>query len=77
MPRFVGNLHEKGKPDSNLDSFSITSVNRELGVSELSRQALEEMKRRKIAVASLTMTQDDSGIGTIELESPKHAKGII
>jgi hypothetical protein len=73
MPRYVGNLHEKGNPSSNLGSFSIEAPSQEIAIADLSRQALGEMERSAKATASLAMTEDGRGIGTIELESPKHA----
>jgi hypothetical protein len=73
MPHYIGNLHENGKPNSNLGSFSIWAARREVGTAELFRQALNEMEIGATATASLAMTEEGRGIGTVELESPKPA----
>jgi hypothetical protein len=39
--RYIGNLHEKGRPALNLHSFDLESDDDEFAVSELSRQATE------------------------------------
>ena len=72
--RYIGSLYVNGRPDLNLDGFDLeTSEGREFAVSELSRQALEEMERRAITAASLAITEDDYGIGTFPLENAKYA----
>lgn len=73
MSHYIGNLHEKGNPNSNLGAFSADARSREIEIANLTKQALAQMEIGATAAASLTMTEDGFGIGTIELESPKHS----
>jgi hypothetical protein len=71
--RYIGNLHEKGRPGLNLHSFDLESDDDEFAVSELSRQATEFMDLAPIATATLAITKNGKGFRTVELENKKHA----
>lgn len=73
-PRYVGNLHEKGRPDHNMDSFVLEAAeSKESAIGQLTRQAQISMEQQGIAAATLRMTEDGAGIGSVELENPKYA----
>lgn len=71
--RYIGNLHENGRPELNLNSFASKSAEGEFAVSGLSRQATEFMDIAPLATATLAITKNDQGFRTVELENKKHA----
>jgi hypothetical protein len=75
MPKYVGNLHEKGRPDLNLGSYSFVSVDgKEAAITRLVASATETMEIDAIGSATLLMTEDERGIGSRDLANPKHAQ---
>jgi hypothetical protein len=69
MSRYVGNLHERGDPNSNLGSFVVEGAQTQQdGIDQLVRLAQGHMARDGIVAGTLQMTMDGGvGIGTIEL----------
>ena len=73
LSRYVGNLHEKGKPGTNLDAFVVEAADDESAISDLSRKAREVMENAPHATATLLVTKDGKGFRNIELENQKYA----
>jgi hypothetical protein len=72
--RYVGNLNEKGEPNSNFGSFIVEgTLTGNDAIHRLWHLALEQMEADGIATAVLTITTGDGvGVASVELENRKH-----